>query len=141
MIKTFWLEDTGRQTDWIEIPGKRGRRRQRIYRDPGYTEMTLDKAPVGAMWDATWLHGTPIVGPDGISLVVKTPGGDWLVDGVATNCPRPKDTSHKCWIRHGDPRTEPVTVDKNGETCPAGGGSIGIGGYHGFLRNGLLTDA
>lgn len=47
---------------------------------------------------------------------------------------------HKCWIRHGDPRTSNVHVDKNGVTCGAGAGSIISGSYHGFLHNGFLTD-
>ncbi len=138
MIKTFWLEPTGRKTDWISTHG-RATVRHRIYRDAGYSEMTLAGAPVGAMWDATWLHETIGTGSDGICLVVKTPGGDWVVDGVAKNCPSSNGKSHKCWVRHGDPRTEPVTVDKNGATCPTGEGSISIGGYHGFLRDGYLT--
>ena len=38
------------------------------------------------------------------------------------------------------PRTGNVHVDKSGDTCAAGAGSILIGGYHGFLHNGYLTD-
>ena len=30
-------------------------------------------------------------------------------------------------------------VDKNGETCAAGAGSIASAGYHGFLVNGVLS--
>jgi hypothetical protein len=47
---------------------------------------------------------------------------------------------HKCWVRHGDPKTGTVHVDKNGVTCGAGAGSIASGSYHGFLHNGFLTD-
>lgn len=46
---------------------------------------------------------------------------------------------HKCWVRHGDPRASNVTVDKNGDTCSAGAGSILAGDYHGFLQAGVLT--
>ena len=46
---------------------------------------------------------------------------------------------HKCWVRHGDPRTGIVTVDKNGVTCGAGAGSIATRGWHGFLREGMLV--
>src|SRR5687768_3988839 len=64
---------------------------------------TLQDAPVGAMWNASWMsewhHG-----PDGICLVVRTPGGDWMVDSEASNCTR-KGEAHQCWVRHGDPRT------------------------------------
>lgn len=47
---------------------------------------------------------------------------------------------HRCWVRHGDVRTGQVHVDKNGNTCGAGGGSIiSPDGWHGFLHNGHLT--
>lgn len=95
---------------------------------------TLREAPDGAMWDATW-YGWK--GPDGRCLVVKAPGGhDWIIDGRATNCTMPEDNEHRCWVRHGEPPA--VTVDKNGFTCAAGGGSIQVGGYHGFLRAGVF---
>lgn len=126
----------------------------------------LRDAPPGAMWDASWYRsgngGEPWTGPDGISLVVKLPNGnDWTVDQEASNCTRTQwgpgtyrdaegversaeklwqGRTHYCWIRHGDPRTGEVHVDKNGETCAAGGGSILSGSYHGFLRHGYLTD-
>lgn len=116
---------------------------------------TLRDAPIGAMWDAEWLHdaGGAWTGPDGLSLHVRTPGGDWCVDSQASNCTQTQDVdvpgkpgwkrftrTHYCWIRHGDPRTGNVHVDKNGNTCSAGGGSIAIGKYHGFLNQGYLTD-
>ena len=98
-------------------------------------------APPGAMWNASWLPDTPAWrGPDGLALYVRLPDGhDWHVDGEATNCTRKGDRTHKCWVRHGDPRQANVTADKNGETCAAGAGSIQSGGYHGFLVNGVLS--
>jgi hypothetical protein len=99
---------------------------------------TFREAPIGAMWDAKWM-GEHFRGHDGIALVVKTPGGDWLVDGACSNCTRPGE-DHDCWVRHGDPRTGEVHVDKNGDTCAAGAGSILLGNYHGFLHHGYLTD-
>lgn len=114
-----------------------------IYRraDTG-EDTTLRKAPPGAMWDAWWF-GKSRQGADGICLVVKLPpdGHDWLVDGRASNCTMKDDNEHKCWVRHGDPRTGNVHVDKNGHTCAAGAGSIATPKYHGFLHNGHLTDA
>jgi hypothetical protein len=102
---------------------------------------TLHDAPVGATWNADWMTGDPhYCGADGRSLVVKTPGGDWMVDSRASNCTLPNDDVHKCWVRHGDPTTGDVHVDKNGVTCAAGAGSIMIGNYHGFLHHGFLTD-
>jgi len=111
----------------------------RLYRrsDTG-EEITLRDASPGASWDATWLPDN-YRGPDGIALVVKCPSGrEWMVDSEASNCTR-KGEAHQCWVRHGDPRECRVTVDKNGDTCAAGAGSIVAGDYHGFLRDGVLT--
>ena len=110
-----------------------------IYRrvDTG-EEMTLRDAPDGAMWDATWFHSVPSwCGPDGRAIVCRVPKNhDWQIDGTASNCTRP-DEPHKCWVRHGEPPN--LTVDKNGDTCAAGAGSILTKDWHGFLRNGELV--
>ena len=105
--------------------------------DGSATGVLRDAAP-GACWDAWWM---PDIWrrPDGISLMVRCPNGhDWFVDGEASNCTR-KCEPHACWVRHGDPRLCQVTVDKNGDTCAAGAGSIVAGDYHGFLQGGILT--
>lgn len=100
-------------------------------------EFTLRDAPVGAIWNAFWM-GDWQNGPDGRSLVAKLPGRyDWMIDGSASNCTKPEDKVHRCWVRHGEPPN--LTVDKNGNTCNAGGGSIVVPGWHGFLINGELT--
>lgn len=99
---------------------------------------TLHELPVGAMYYAPWLEGHKRwCGPDGKSLWVMTPGGLWSPDQKASNCTKKDDHEHKCWIRHGAPPN--ITVDKNGNTCGAGAGSIVIRDYHGFLQNGELT--
>lgn len=99
-------------------------------------EMTLTEAPSGAMWNADWLVGFQS-GPDGQCMVVKLPNGHhWTIDGRASNCNRPID-GHNCWTRKGVPPN--LTVDNSGDTCKVGGGSIGSGDYHGFLRAGVLT--
>jgi hypothetical protein len=121
-----------------------------IYRrsDTG-EELTLRDAPAGALWYADWLIARseswdPNVphswhpGPDGRVLQCKTPGGDWIIDSRASNCTLPQDNEHRCWIRHGTPPD--ITVDKDGNTCEAGAGSIQAGNYHGFLRAGHLED-
>jgi hypothetical protein len=136
---------------------------QRLYRSSlDGTLMTLREAPTGAMWDAWWYRDREAqhdwaTGPDGICLIVKLPNGsDWLVDQEASNCTRTQwhsytdeegrqyrkwtGRTHYCWVRHGDPRTGDLHVDKNGDTCAAGAGSILSGSYHGFLHNGYLTD-
>jgi hypothetical protein len=100
---------------------------------------TLRDLPPGSMYDYAWLPES-YAGADGIRLTVILPNGHpWQVDGPASNCTKPGDKVHKCWVRHGDPRAANLTVDKNGNTCAAGAGSIQAGDYHGFLRNGVLT--
>ncbi len=109
-----------------------------IYRraDTG-EEMTLRDAPDGAMWDAWWFHGhTGWCGDDGMALMCKVPvNHDWHIDGPCNNCTRPNEP-HKCWVRHGV--VPNITVDKNGNTCAAGAGSILTPTWHGFLQNGIL---
>jgi hypothetical protein len=110
-------------------------------RDTGEA-ITLRDAPPGAMWFANWMEGyfNPQLGTS--PLVVMTPGGDWTIDSQASNCTIKDDYNqerHHCWVAHGVPPD--VTVDKNGNTCAAGAGSIQCGSYHGFLRNGYLVTA
>lgn len=129
-------------------------------RSDGGDLVTLDNAPVGAMWFAPWYSESPEWrGPDGQTLVVRVPPNhDWIIDSRASNCDSPCATCkrpynkhphdggcryvdarpHKCWVRHGTPPN--VHVDKAGLTCGAGGGSIAVPGYHGFLHNGELSD-
>lgn len=117
----------------------------RLYRrvDTGQ-EYSLRDAPPGAIYRAEWYEDA-WPGPDGKSYVCVTPGGAWMIDGMANNCTRPDDWKlpagdpgrHWCWIRSGEaPR---FTVNKAGRTCAAGAGSIQAGSYHGFLQNGVLT--
>lgn len=117
--------------------------------DTGEIIGRLANAPVGACWDLEWYRareffqddGKPYwLGPDGRILCVKTPGGDWVIDSRASNCTMKDDTAHRCWVRHGSPEDGTLHVDKNGNTCAAGAGSIMCGSYHGFLHNGNLTD-
>lgn len=119
-----------------------GHRSAQIYqrRDDPIVGYTLQKAPDGAMWYATWYEDHPsMCGEDGHALMVKAPGGrDWHVDGKCSNCTLPQDNVHKCWCRHGDPLTGNVTVDKNGNTCSAGAGSLALPNWHGFLTEGYL---
>lgn len=87
-------------------------------------EYTKLHAPVGAMWHAPWMlpfpeynHAGDPKGP----IVVRLPGGhDWIVDGPARN--------GGYWSRQGTPPNLTVTP------------SIQAPGYHGFLRDGVLTD-
>lgn len=102
-------------------------------------ETPLRDAPAGAMWIAKWLPEWSR-GFDGRGLIVRLPDGhDWRVDGEATNCTRKGDREHRCWLRDGEPPF--VTAGKHPHelTCSAGAGSIASPGYHGFLRDGVLT--
>lgn len=97
--------------------------RHRKYLNPGTGDLTvLSRAPVGSMWYAPWLEG--IKGfensPDGNVLVVRTPGGDWVVDGPAKG--------GGGWSRTGTPPQ--VTANP----------SILMGPYHGWLKNGVLEE-
>ncbi len=141
-IKCFLLEDTGKVevSDTIVNGEKVGTRSQPIYKrtDTG-EEMLRDNAPVGAVVRATWLESVPsLCGTDGKSYIITTPGGDWNIDGRASNCGLPDDDVHKCWCRHGEAPN--FTSNKIGNTCNAGAGSIASGGYHGNLVNGELIE-
>lgn len=116
-------------------------REEALYaRSDGGEPTTLKEAPIGAMWDAEWLHdltGSFHVGEDGYCLTVRLPNGHhWTIDSRASNCTLREDNVHRCWVRHG--KAPDITVDKNGHTCGAGAGSILAGDYHGFLRGGYL---
>lgn len=63
-------------------------------------------------------------------------GHHWDIDSRASNCTKPSDTTHRCWVRTGTPPN--VTAGKSGNTCSAGAGSILVPGWHGFLTNGEL---
>jgi len=84
--------------------------------------VTLAGAPAGAMWNAEWID---CKGPDGISLVVRTPGGDWPIDG-------PSYKNGKIHNKHGWTRSgaiPAITVDRE---------LVIPGKYRGFLRGGWL---
>ena len=112
----------------------------RIYKrhDTGEVLGVRNEFPIGACYDADW-YPEDRRGPDGRYLIVKTPGGSWRIDSRASNCTMPNDNEHRCWVRHGRPEDGTLHVDKNGNTCAAGAGSIMCGDYHGFLHNGQLT--
>lgn len=101
--------------------------------------MRLREAPAGAMWYAWWLSGWRHQTGD-FPIVVRCPDGhEWMPDMEASNCTKPGDRGHYCWVLHG---TAPgLTADKAGVTCGAGAGSIQTGHWHGFLRNGYLVQA
>lgn len=115
-----------------------------IYRAPdgsrynaGHGPATLEsgeeipQAPVGAMWDCDWYRGAKHENgtqydrnPDGLILAVRTPGGDWVIDGPSFS--DRKETG--MWTRSG---TAP-----NITATP----SILMPKYHGWLRDGYLVE-
>ncbi len=98
-------------------------------------------------WSEGWKHSLDGIkcfdgwtNCDGRHLIVMLPNSrHWDINSRASNCGLPDDTVHRCWIRHGEPPN--VTVDKAGQTCQAGAGSIQSGDWHGFLRAGELVVA
>ena len=75
-------------------------------------------------------------------LRVRLPGGGvWDTDSRAANCDKPNDVIHRCWVKHTENGIENMTIDKNGDTCNAGGGSILQENWHGFIRKGMLIKA
>lgn len=88
--------------------------------------VTIRTAPPGAMWYADWM-GDHNRGPDGRCLVVKTPGGEWMIDGPAFDA-HGRVTNPRGWTRTGAPPR--VTVSP----------SILMhrDGYHAYLIDGDL---
>jgi hypothetical protein len=113
---------------------------EQLYRaagsDKDYLLRDARKSP-GMMWDAFWAPEC-WKGPDGRSLIVVCPDGtEWNIDGPCSNCTMKDDQgpygqAHRCWTRTGTPPL--IQVGKQfSKTCSAGGGSIAVPGYHGFL--------
>lgn len=109
-------------------------------RDTG--EVIKGKLPPGALYVNEPMKrqdGWEYKGADGLNVVCVLPNGNhWWIDSRASNCTKKDDIVHRCWVRHGT-LDGMVHVDKNGNTCAAGGGSIVSGNYHGFLHQGVLT--
>ena len=102
---------------------------------------TLHDAPPGAMYYADHMIQEDgwYKGPDGHCLAIKIPGNHWwFPDARAKNCTKPKDNRHRCWVRRGF--VPLITIDKQGETCKAGAGSILTDKWHGHLKDGLLIE-
>ncbi|HWE73536.1 MAG TPA: hypothetical protein VG328_10290 [Stellaceae bacterium] len=113
------------------------------YRRLDTGERFYGRLPAGALYVAparTLADGWECKGADGLNVVCVTPSGPWYIDSRAGNCERSTDFAHRCWIRHGT-IGENLHVDKDGNTCSAGNGSIQCGKFHGYLHNGELYEA
>lgn len=97
----------------------------RLYRRTDTDEyVTLARAPVGAMYNATWMLDNPhYKSHEGVCLMLKTPGGDWCVDGPSYN----NGVTGPGWTRTG--------AIPDGVTAMP---SIPTPRFHGWLRNGYL---
>lgn len=82
-------------------------------------------------------------------MIVAPNGQSFSTGNRASNCTKPTERTHRCWVQHGTAETGDLTFDKNGNTCEAGAGSWVIDGYtkpdgvviptwHGFIRNGEM---
>lgn len=72
---------------------------------------------------------------DGVHLLAMTPNGEsWDISSRASNCTMREDRQHRCWVVTGSAEAGTLTVGKGGLTCSAGGGSIQVTGWHGFLQ-------
>lgn len=132
---------------WVAVDGEYeadGPIRRIVYRNIHTDEkLPSHKLPYGAIFESK----NSFKGPDGLSLVCVVPQYAekrenytyWYLDGRASNCTKPDDMEHRCWVRHGK-FGESMHVDKNGNTCQAGAGSIMVQGFHGFLHHDYLID-
>lgn len=63
-------------------------------------------------------------------------GRVWDIDSRCSNCTLRDERTHRCWIRSGSAEAGTMSVGKaGGHTCSAGGGSILVPGWHGFLTD------
>lgn len=94
-----------------------------LYQKATGERMALRDAPPGAMWDAYWLreYQKDWVGPDGLCVILKTPGGEWAVDGPSSSGGR--------WTRTG---TSPKFTAMPSILIP--------NRYHGWFRDGFLIE-
>jgi len=153
-IRCTWWQFTGESAD-IDSPSGNTRVSVPLLRNLETGEIRHQhQLPAGALFavpreasDGAELHRDrwPPAGPDGLSIVCLVPGSCsggvcyWYIDSRASNCTRRDDPAHRCWVRHGT-IGEALHVDKNGNTCSAGAGSISMPGYHGFLHGGQLVE-
>ncbi len=120
---TFADEDTWQFCYEGQYLGPNGQK----YTTKGPLHAKVDKsldAPPGAIWRAPWLEECGIKGPDGKCYILRTPGGDWIID-----------TSTSCWTRTGEaPRlsAQPSIVmgEKPDGSCL----------YRGVLQDGALLE-
>ena len=94
----------------------------------------------GDMFFTPWIHGGSCIywdnckDPRGHLMVVLPNGHVFDTDARSANCNKPKDKTHRCWQKKG----EPPLITIGGPTSDNGVGSIGMADFHGYLTNGIL---
>ena len=116
---------------------------EHLGKEPIYDTTDGTSKRPGDMWYAdSYMTYDGFQNPDLKHLMIRCPGGGvWDSDSRAANCTKPEDVTHRCWVKHAENGVENLTVDKNGETCNAGGGSILKDNWHGFIENGCFRKA
>lgn len=98
-------------------------RADQLFRHPDGTEHTIRDMPIGAIWRVEW-HESHWAGPDGRCYSVQLPpggiGDQWVIEQPSAN--------GGGWTRTGEPPDLTATP------------SILTPRYHGWLRDGWLTD-
>lgn len=129
-IRDFESKDAAGVVNWRTLAP--------LYRLPDGSHCPSNELPPGAVY--ALIEDYYPKGPDGRTLFAVLPNRHhWTIDSRASNCTRKDDDVHRCWCRHGRPEDGTLHVDKNGDTCAAGAGSIVSGDFHGFLHNGHLV--
>jgi hypothetical protein len=119
----FMVEKTG-ELKWRDLDGG-GRSGNPYYRIVATGEIILVEGtlPIGAMFYSDELYDIKRgVGPDGKCLYVVTPGGYWPID-------HPSSGPGPGWTRTGEPPHVTAMPSINF-----------VDRYHGWLRDGVLTD-
>jgi hypothetical protein len=123
--------------DWCGLPVPPGATRQ-VHHSRLYDTPSGEPEP-GSIYEAHWYPRDFMF--DGVErhlICILPSGGTWHMTGRASNCTRPDDRTHRCWVIHEE-APGVFHVDKNGDTCAAGAGSIAAPGWHGFLHHGELV--
>lgn len=124
----------------IEVPKDENILTKQVFHKRLYDTPSGELEPGCLYWNTWFPEDFYWSNHKGAHLMAILPNGsEWNIDSRASNCTMKDDKIHRCWCRRGNPETDMITVDKSGVTCQAGAGSIGVEGYHGFLKNGSFT--
>lgn len=117
----------------VPADAKRQVSRDRVYDTPS------GKPEPGSIYEAHWIPRN-FMGFEDVErhlMCVLPNGHEWHMTGRASNCTLPFDGKHRCWVIHEE-APGVFHVDKGGNTCAAGAGSIAAPGWHGFLHHGEM---